>query len=315
MDLVKALAAIKPLLGETLALYSGMVAYADGILRAYDGVNSIKVEVPGHPSPWCVDGTKLTAIAKTGCELALDATHLVIKMGRSRFKLYNHAQNELVPDLSHEGDAIPISDDDWKTLKLATTFCSPHAVYPWAACIYVRDRKAYVTNNIVAAVFDIGLDVEGMIPAIAVQSLATAQDVHISPHCVTLTRDGLSLRCSLPVAEPPPQFFRVCNEIVEAVTPINEGLASAFESTTMIDSQNVIVRPNGIEASSGKGDLVEVDIETGSTVEGIFDPRYIVPALKVSEFVDWNLYPQPVVFKGVKVKGMIIGKSRINNLE
>lgn len=308
MELQPALAAMKPLLsGDALSNYAGMVAYSNGRLRAYDGINSIKVEVPDLSGPWCVDGSKLAAILKTGSTLSLNDKHLVIANGRSRFKLYVH-DSDLVPDLSHEGDYMPISEADWKVLKLAATFRSPHAVYPWAACIYIRNRKAYVTNNIAAVVFDTTLDVEGMIPAVAVESLASAGAVHIGPYSVALTREALSLRCALPEVAPPENFFKRCDEIPEATVPLAAGLLEAFESTILLDPRNVTIHAGGIRASTAKGDSVEVELETSATVEGIFDPRFIVPALKIASHVNWDDYPKPVLFKGPGVKGMLAGR-------
>lgn len=312
MKILEALKTMKPLLKDSLANYAGLVAMSNGQLRAYDGVMSIKVagsELTNGPD-WACDGARLLSVLKEDSICSLAAEHLVVKTGRSIYKMRLLDPIE-VPNLDHTGNMVEVEEADWRVLMLASRFRSPHAVYPWASCIYVRSRQAYVTNNIAACRFDINLSGEGMIPSEAVETIGLKnrpERMHIGERCAIFERGPISLRCAIPDASPPEVFFQRLEELGEAQAPLCEGLAEAIESAVIIDGRTVVINGDGVKAVSQRGDAVEVPIETGSSVEATFDPRYLLPVMTISDHIDWESYPKPVLFSGQGVRGILAGR-------
>lgn len=310
MKLLDALKAIKPLLKDTLANYSGLVGFTDGVLRAYDGQVSIKVTVEDMPGPWAVDGARLLSVLTDDSVITLGAEFLSIRSGRATYRLRLLKQEE-VPDLEHEGASFPVDPTAWAILLRASQFKSPHAVYPWASCIYVRKGRAYVTNNIAACVFDVALGAEGAIPSAAVETLGgkhPPDHMHLDDRCAVFRRADLSLRCAIPDASPPDVFFDRLDALVDATTPLVDGLAEAIKSAVTIDGRTVTINGEGVHAMSQTGDAVDVPIPTGSATEVIFDPRFLLPVMTISDKIDWESYPKPVLFSGEGVRGILAGR-------
>jgi hypothetical protein len=311
MKLLDALKAIRPLLKETLANYSGLVACSNGTLRAYDGQVSIKVKADGweHAS-WAVDGAKLLSVLAPDSAVSLSTDNLVVKNGRAIYRLKLLHQDE-VPDLQHEGATFPVRPDDWNVLLRASQFRSPHAVYPWASCIYVRNNRAYVTNNIAACVFTLGMKGEGAIPSMAVETFGgknPPNHMHLDDRCAVFVRDELSLRCAIPDASPPEVFFDRLDALALATAPVVEGLADAIKAAVTIDGRTVVIDGTGVRAMSQTGDAVEVPVATGTDKEVTFDPRFLLPVISISDKIDWEAYPSPVLFSGAGVRGILAGR-------
>jgi hypothetical protein len=308
MKLVDALKLMKPLLADSLAGYAGLIAWSRGKLRAYDGVSSIEVAVEGFESDWASDGARLGAILKDTSDIKIAGEYLHVRNGRSNFKILL-LDPVKVPVLVHHKADVPLSEEDWIILRKASQFKSAHAVYPWASCTYIRDHKAIVTNNIAAVSFDIGIEGTGMVPNDAVDILGAKKPDRLLLHedCLMVERGEMSLRVAVPHVGVPPGFFDQMSNLIEATTPLAEGMSDAIESAVLIDGRQIEISPEGVHAVSPIG-TVDVELVTNSQIKSIFDPRFLLPVLSVSTRVDWGSYPKPVAFSGPGLRGILVGR-------
>ena len=287
----------------------------DGVARSYNGVIAISSPIDFHIDCVPKAGPLIAAIDR--CQ---EATSLAMTQnGRLRissgsFRAFIDCIDEPALSIEPEGREIPV---DGKVLidgfKKLLAFIGKDASRPWVNGILLRGQSAFATNNVCLVEYWLGIDLPFVvnIPKAAIMELIRVGD---HPERVQLTEgsitfhysDGRWIRTQL-FETNWPDLTKILNRPSQQVkTP--EGLFAALDDLRPFIDRSGTIYIEGDQISTSQ----EEELGASYRVEGLVGKGiYRLEMLRLLEgaaqTIDFNLYPEPLLFYGDRLRGAIVG--------
>jgi DNA polymerase III sliding clamp (beta) subunit (PCNA family) len=218
------------------------------------------------------------------------------------------------PNIAPEGECIPLEPQFIDVVKRLNPFIAEDASRPWARGIMVTGSSAFATNNIIFVEQWIGSEVPFRvnIPKDTVQELVrigtAPSHIQVAESSVSfLYNDGRWLRSQLLTTEWP--SIGGLLDIPAKVTPTPENF---FESLRKLvpftdDSNRVYLLGDLVSTTREEGMGARVKLP-GTPNQGCFNLQQLLLLDGVAEQIDFSAYPQPCLFYGQNIRGVILGQ-------
>jgi len=246
------------------------------------------------------------------------AGKLSVRSGKSKFYV-ECLENGAYPPITPEGATYPLAPGLYARLALIRPFVAADASRPWAQGVLLRGNTATATNNIIIVQHwdKVAFPAEVNIPEPCVAAMcAVKQDpvsMQLAANSVTFHyEDGRWIRCQLytpdigtwPDIE---ALFTKAKAIGKPAVDIPEGFWDGLEAIKHhTDDLNRVYFRDGHLATSpedGIGSSYECDVPTG----GIFNLEMLASLKGIAEKADFTPAPQPCMFFGGMLRGIIVG--------
>jgi len=217
------------------------------------------------------------------------------------------------PDIYPEGETVPIEGSAFvDVLSELEPFISEDASRPWSQGILLRDRSAYVTNNVILIQKWIGISFPDLnIPREAIKELSrigeTPEKIQIGRTSITFHyASGRWLRSQMLTNEWPNVEGLLGAE--SAPIQIPEMFFQALEDLTPFigEEERVFLKAAAI--------LTHEDTELGASVQwdigsdcGCYNLLQLRKIHRVAKQADFTTYPRPMPFFGDNLRGVITG--------
>lgn len=289
---------------------------------AYDGLLSMSSPIPIdlHVKPHAKD----MMLAVKACESMKEpiAMH-VTKAGRlslkaGKFKAFigcMENESEMTRPLP-KGQFIDVSAELFDTIRMLAPFISTDATRPWSRGILITTNSCLVTNNVILIErwHGASFPIELIIPAPAVEELLRIGEapikMQVCDNSATFYFEGdRYMMTQLLEGSWPTE--RVQARLSQPASPvaIPEGFFEALETLrpfTDTDRKYVFLGPDKITTHQSGEDGAEVEFATGEGTQ-IFTMTYLQMLEGVASKIDFQQWPDPCLFYGPKLRGVIIG--------
>lgn len=289
---------------------------------AYDGLLSMSSPIPIdlHVKPHAKD----MMLAVKACESVKEPISMsVTKAGRlsikaGKFKAFvGCMDNE--SDMTRptpKGQMIDVSAELFDAIKLLAPFMSTDASRPWSRGILISTNSCLVTNNVILIErwHGASFPLEMIIPAPAVEELLRIGEapikMQVSENSATFYfEDDRYMMTALMEGSWPTE--RVQARLSQPASPvaIPAGFFDALEILRpFVDDERkyVYLNPDKITTHQSGEDGAEVEFATGEGTQ-IFTLPYLQSLDGVAAKIDFQLWPDPCLFYGPKLRGVIIG--------
>lgn len=221
---------------------------------------------------------------------------------------------ENFPEITPEGDKVPLNGGLLKAIKKITPFISDDASRPWSRGILFKGQSAYATNNIALIEAWLGFDfpITVNVPKTAINELIRINEepeyLQVSENRITFHFSGNRWLCSQTYSTEWPDLSSILNkESIQSKFP--ESLVSCLEDLKPFTDtfDKVLFNANGtISTSENEDEGAQYNIE-GITQEASFNRQHLLTALSIAKTIDFTSWPKPCLFVGDGVRGAIIG--------
>lgn len=289
---------------------------------AYDGLLSMSSPIPIdlHVKPHAKD----MMLAVKACEsvkepIAMSVTkagRLSIKAGK--FKAFvGCMDNE--SDMTRptpQGQMIDVGAELFDAIRILAPFMSTDASRPWSRGILISTNSCLVTNNVILIERWHGakFPIEMIIPAPAVEELLRIGEAPIKMQVCENSatfyfEDDRYMMTALMEGGWPTE--RVQARLSQPASPvaIPDGFFDALEMLRpFVDDERkyVYLTPTKITTHQSGEDGAEIEFATGEGTQ-IFTLPYLQSLDGVAAKIDFQLWPDPCLFYGPKLRGVIIG--------
>lgn len=317
MSLVKTLKFVRGSVSKKTALPElNHFVIADGRVTGYNGMLSISCNVDCDID--CSPKADMLVKAIENCE---DTVQLSLTPAGS-LRVVSGAFRALVPCVDREvfppgpeGVMVPVDSDVLlKTLKLLEPFIGDDAAKPWVNGVLFRNQSAYATCNVVAVQRWMGFSLphEANVPASAIREVLRIGEVptalQVSRNSVTFHYEsGNYIRTNLFSSEWP-DIDRILDRAANP-TPVDERIFTALEKVkSFTDKTNrVLFSKDRIHTHEDLQEGCAYELP-GSDLVGIYSLDKMLLLKGVAKQADFTAYPNPCVFYGDMIRGVIIGR-------
>lgn len=291
---------------------------ADGRVISYNGFMALSAPLDLDIRACPKAGTFAKALEACGDTVAVHMTaagRLAIVSGK--FKAYVPCLEDLSHDATPHGDVYEAPEGLLAALKGLYPFIGEDASRPWAMGAQFHGASVLATNNVVAVEYWHGM--QGM-PDCNVPRFAIAEIIRIGQKPISLQTDGRTLtfhyegdrwlRVNLLDHSWP---FDVVGKMYDRPhnrNPIEPELRDAIDKiSAFTDSPATpLFFMNGsVSTSQTAEDGVWVEVP-GLAHTGVYNLRQLDLVTSVATELDWDLYPDPVIFYGDKMRGLVMGR-------
>jgi len=219
------------------------------------------------------------------------------------------------------GQFVEVSEELFNTIKILAPFMSDDASRPWSQGILISANSCLVTNNVILVERWHGSNfpIELIIPAPAINELLRIGEppirMQVCDNSATFYySDDRYLMTQLMEGKWPTE--QVQKRLSQPASPvaIPEGFFEALETLRpFVDevSKHVLLEPDKIATHMTEESGAEVKFATGEGTQ-IFTLPYLQLLEGVATKIDFQQWPEPCLFYGPKLRGVIIGVIRHN---
>lgn len=286
-----------------------------GMVRGFNGQLALccPLEIDITCKPKAEPLIKAIANCSDTVQLSMTAAgRLSIKSGKFRANI--DCIDGDTPHVEPEGEMFPIDGEAFIAgLQAVAPFIGSDASRPWSNGVLCKGPSMFATNNICVIEYWLGVDAPHTmnIPASAVKEIlrikAPPVSLQSNGRAITLHYpDGRWLRTQL-FATDWPNLSKVLDHSSNA-TSINPQL---FEGLTVVKPfadkiERVYFGDGSIATHTVEDEGAGYEVE-GLPSGGIYSISMVQLLEGVAKTIDWNLYPEPCLFFGERVRGAIVG--------
>lgn len=286
-----------------------------GRIMGYNGRISLSspIDLDVEVYPRAIPFVKAIQSCKESVAINLTkAGRLSIKSGK--FRAYIECLTENYPEFEPEGELLDLPDNFIPALKKLTPIIGDDASRPWATGVLLRGHSAFATNNVILAEYWLGtlFPYELNIPGKTIQELIRLGE---PPTQVQVAKDSMTfhfpgerwLRTQLKDANWP-NLEKVLNaESTQKEIP--DGFYEAVETAKHFsdDLERIYFHSGGLGTTPvGQEEGAHVEVP-GLHGAGIYNAKHLMVLRELATTIDFESYPRPSLFFGVRVRGAIIG--------
>lgn len=289
---------------------------------AYDGLLSMSSPIPIdlHVKPHAKD----MMLAVKACEsskepIAMSVTkagRLSLKAGKFKAFIGCLTNESEMTRPTPKGRMVDVSAELFDAIRMLAPFMSTDATRPWAQGILISTNTCLVTNNVILIERWHGASFpqEVIIPAPAVEELLRIGEapthMQISDNSATFHFEGERyMMTALMEGAWPTERVQARLSQPAAPVAIPDGFFDALETLRPFvdpDRKYVYLTPEKITTHNSGEDGAEVELATGEGTQ-MFTLPYLQSLDGVASKIDFQLWPDPCLFYGPKLRGVIIG--------
>lgn len=221
------------------------------------------------------------------------------------------------PRLEPEGADVPLTSELIESIRTLAPLMATDASRPWARGLRIKGDSSYATNNIILAERWHGAKFphEVILPADCVAELLRVREApiraQVSHNSITFHYSGDRwLKSQLVVGEWPDQISSIFDAASNTFTPqISDEFFKALDTLKKFadDRNRVFIFPDRISTHREEAEGAAIDFATDG--EGaIFSLDMLMKLNGIATGLSFSTYPRPCPFKGVKLRGVILGQ-------
>ena len=289
----------------------------NGLVRSFNGSLALcgPIDIDIECAPLAAPLVRAIANCEDVTALSMSGTGR-LKIQSGKFKAFiDCIANQDLPHVKPTGEMV---DFDGEHLMIALKTLFPYigndAARPWCNGVLLRDSSAYATNNVCLLEYWIGtpLPFTANIPVAAVKEMIRIGEppmkIQLDQNSISFHYDdGRWIRTQLYDTEWP-DLRRVLDKQSNQ-KPMPADMFAALEKVkTFVDGATgrVYFRDGAIHTSSMDDDGAHYLVDD-LPENGIYHIKMITLLDGVAKTADFDMYPDPVLFFGDRVRGAIIG--------
>ena len=289
----------------------------DGRVTGFNGVLALSspIELDVSCAPKAVPLVKAIGLCQDVVSLGLtEANRLRVKSGP--FKVFvDCVELEGLPEQQPSGEIIEFDGEQMlNAIKKLTPFIGSDASRPWTNGILLRGQSAFATNNVCLVEYWIGtaLPFTVNVPIQAIKEMSRISEppvnAQLSEHSITFHyADGRWLRTQLYDTNWP-DVAKILDQN-RTPTPAPEGLFEALHLLKPFLEMDGTIYFRGGSVYTTKDDNLGGSCEVeGLHPEGVYVHKMLSLLEGVAESVDFTAYPEPLLFYGDRLRGVILGR-------
>lgn len=289
----------------------------DGFVRSYNGMIALCSPIPFdiNCTPKAQPLVKAIGLCEDTISLSMTpAGKLKIQSGS--FKTFIECIDEKTAHVLPDGDFVDNMDGE-TLLKAFTTlidFVGDDASRPWTNGVLLKGQSAYATNNVIAVEYWLGLDIKEPIniPAPCIKEMLRVKEapvsVQIGKDSITFHyEDGRWIRSQL-FSNDWPDLAKIIDKTGD-VQAVDERIFVGLDYLKPFMDKSGRIYFNGDKMTTSNTDSEEganYEVE-GLQIAGIYALEMLMCLKGHVKQIDWTMYPQPCLFYGENLRGVIVG--------
>jgi DNA polymerase III sliding clamp (beta) subunit (PCNA family) len=287
-----------------------------GTVRAYNGTLALCSPIPFDIDCKPKAGPLVQAISQCDETVTLAITAAgKLRVQSGKFRAYIDCVEGETPHVLPEGQEIHFDGEQvLKAFKVLSTFVGDDASRPWTNGILLRGQSAYATNNVCLAEYWIGTQMPFVVnvPFVAIREMLRIAE---SPTHAQLTEGSITfhysngrwIRSQLYSATWP-DLSKVLEREIGNPQPLDERIFEGLEVIKPFADKmgRVFLDKEAVKThlEDGLGASYELP---GFKAEGIYQIEMLNLLKGVAKQIDFSKYPDPCVFYGDRLRGVIVG--------
>lgn len=294
----------------------------DGRVTGFNGDIALSSDIDVDIDVFPKASALLAAIKACGETISLNVTpagKLAVKSGK--FKSFVECiPEDAVTYQEPEGESVELNKAFLDGLRALAPVMGIDASRPWAMGIKVQSGSMLATNNVMLAEYWHGLDLplDAVIPDIAINELLRINEV---PTRVQITENSISfwwgekrwLWSKLIEADqwPVTRVQDIMSVEDGPQLPFPSGFAESVETLKpfLLEGSSVYLTSTHMQTSKhdGEGTSIEVDLPVVAEMQS-YQHKQLSILTQVAQTIDWSSYPRPCMFRGVNLRGALVGQ-------
>lgn len=250
------------------------------------------------------------------------AGKLSVKAGKQTTFIECATDYDMAQAIKPSGDVVPNASGLVQAFKVLMPFIGEDELRPDQHGLMISDKSVYAVNNIICAQYWTGIPVTT--PVIVSRELVKMvvaldeepESVQVSENTVTFWYPG-ERRITSTLIDATWPIARVDELLSTPANPVQlpDDFFDGVEAINNFsdERESLYIHPDHMATSLEDEIGSRVDIATGAEKLVCFTAYYLYKLRASVTHIDWSMWPKPCVFRGDRLRGVIIGRAAPND--